>query len=102
MPPANDNLENDSRVACMAALHVDMQSRQCLQQALVKCEDLVASAVVRVPWFIVVMRPRSESPHDAFKVMLVFESDVLIDQLEASRYPVINSHSGHDRLSPLW
>jgi hypothetical protein len=43
------------------------------------------------------MRPRSESHHDAFKVMLVFESDVLIDQLEASRYPVINIHSGHDR-----
>ena len=68
MPPANNNLENDSRVACMTALHVDMQSRQCLQQPLVIFEDLVASAVVRVPWFIIVMRCRSESPHDARSV----------------------------------
>src|SRR3984893_18534028 len=66
MPPANDNLENDSRVACMTALHVDMQSRQCLQQPLVKCEDLVASAVVRVPWSSLNRPhpPHSQAHHD--------------------------------------
>jgi len=54
--------------------------------------DLVASAVVRAPWFIVVVRCPSERPHDAFKVMLVFESDVLIHELEARRYSIINIH----------
>ena len=96
MPSANDNLEDDSGFACMTVPHVDMQPRQGLQQPLVKCADFVASGVVRVPGLIVVMRCRSESPHDAFKVMMVFESDVLANKLEASRYPIINIHPGHE------
>jgi hypothetical protein len=81
----------------MTALHLDLQSRQRLQQAMVKNVDFVASGVMRVPRFIVVTRCRSESPHDAFKVMLIFATDMLVDKLEASRDPVIKMQSGHDR-----
>jgi hypothetical protein len=52
---------------------------------------------VRIPWFIVVVCRRSESAHDAFEVMLIFVSNVLVDKLEASHQPVINLHFGHDR-----
>jgi hypothetical protein len=52
---------------------------------------------MRIPRFVVVTRGRSESPHDAFKVMLIFETDMLVDKLEASRDPVIKMQSGHDR-----
>jgi hypothetical protein len=79
----------------MAALDVEMHFGQRLQQSLVKFEDLVASGVVQIPWFIVVTGCHAESPHDAFKVMLVLKSDVLLDQPKASSYPVINIHSGH-------
>jgi hypothetical protein len=64
---------------------------------MVKNVDFVASGVMRVPRFIVVTRRRSESPHDAFKVMLIFETDMLVDKPEASRDPVIKMQSGHDR-----
>jgi hypothetical protein len=81
----------------MTALHLDMQSRQRLQQSMVENVDFVASGVMRVPRFIVVTRCRSESPHDAFKVMLIFETDMLVDKPQASRNPVIKMQSGHDR-----
>ena len=68
----------------------------CSVKTRVKCSDFVVSTVMEVPWFIVVMRRRSESPHDAYKVMLVFESDVLVDDVEASCHPINNIHSGHD------
>jgi hypothetical protein len=96
VPPANDNLKDDSGVGRMTALHVDVQSRQGLQQPIVKCADFVTSGVVYVPWLIVVARGRSERPHDAFKVMMVLETDVLVDKLDASRHPGISIHFGHD------
>ena len=79
----------------MTTLHVDMQTRQCLQHSLIKAKDFVAASEVRVPGFIVLVRRRSEGANDAFKVMLIFVSNVLVYKLEASR-PVIIIHSGHN------
>jgi hypothetical protein len=94
-PPANDHLKDDGSLTCMTTLHVDMQTRQCLQHSLIKAKDFVAASEVRVPGFIVLVRRRSEGANDAFKVMLIFVSNVLVYKLEASR-PVINIHSGHN------
>jgi hypothetical protein len=52
---------------------------------------------VKFPRFVVVVRERSERPHDAGKVMLIFKSDVLVNKLEASLDPVGSIHSGHDQ-----
>jgi len=82
----------------MAASNVELQSRQRLQQPLVIGLDLVASDVVLIQGFIVVARRGSESPHDAFEVVLIFEADVFFDELLASRYPVVDTSADHEPL----
>jgi hypothetical protein len=97
VPAANDNLHDDGCDACMTVPYVEMQSGQRPQQPLVIFVDLFTSGIVRVQGLIVVVRDGPESPHNSFQIVLIFEADVLFDELKARRDPVVNGNVGHDR-----
>jgi hypothetical protein len=86
VPSSNDDLQNYGIVGHLALLHLNLQVGQGAQQIMVEGADLVATGVVRIPGLIVITRTGPERPHDAVKVMLVFQPDVFLDELETSQY----------------
>ena len=88
---ANHDFEENRILRNMAALYFDLQVRQGLHQLLVKLADSVAALVVLVPGLIIVPCGIAEGAENTFKVMLVFQSHVLLNHCDASRPSVLRN-----------
>ncbi len=72
----------------MPALYVNLQVRQRLHDLLVKQTNPVAAFVVFAPSFIVILCRIAEGAENTFKVVRVFQANVLLNRCDASRLPV--------------
>jgi hypothetical protein len=81
---------NQDRVLCdVPALYIDFQVGQRLHQLFVKEADSVPALIVFAPGLIIVPCPIAEGAEDTFKVMLVLESNVLLNNCDAIRPSVL-------------
>jgi hypothetical protein len=69
----------------MLSPHLDLQLRERPQQPLGKFANSIAPDVMQVRRLIIVMRRRRKSLHDPVKIMMVFQSDGLVDKFKPSR-----------------
>ena len=88
MRPANHDFQENGIVGDMPALYFDFQIRQRRHQLLVKLADSVRALMVFAPRFIVVACALAEGAENAFQVMLVLQSKVLLDHCDTSRLSV--------------
>lgn len=76
---------NQDRVLCdVPALYIDFQVRQCLHQLLVKPADSVPALIVFAPRLIIVPRSVAKGAKNAFKIVLVLKSNVLLNHRDTS------------------
>ena len=80
---ANHDFKHNSIVGDMPALYFDFQVRQRPHQLPVKQPHAVATLIMFTPRLIVVPRSIAEGAENAFQVMLVFQSNVLLNNCNA-------------------
>ena len=88
MVSGNDDFNDNSILACVALLRLDMQVGDSFQQTVVIGPHTVVTDVMAIPGFVIITCRWSECSQDAFKIVLVFSRDVFVDDLETSREPV--------------
>lgn len=91
MRTANHDFQENGVVRDMPALYLNFQIRQRRHELLVKLADSVPSVMVFAPSFIVVPRRIAEGAENAFQVMLVLQSNVLLDNCDTSRRSVLRN-----------
>jgi hypothetical protein len=81
---ANHDFSEDCVVSDMLTLHLDFQVRHRRHELLVKPADSVSALVVFAPRLVIVPCGISEGAENAFKVMLVLQSNVLCNDCDAN------------------
>src|SRR6516164_7547947 len=99
MVSSNDDFDDNSILACVALLHLNVQIGDSFQQTIVIGPHTLVTDVMTIPGFVVIACHWAECSQDAFKIVLVFSRDVFVDDLEASREPVLRVCRGHDWLN---
>ena len=76
---------NENGVLCrMSALDRDLEVRQCPHQLLVKQTDSVPTRIVFAPRLIIVACGFTEGAENAFKIVVVLQANVLLNNRDAS------------------
>ena len=94
MRAADDDFHQNGVVGDMAALDVDFQVRQRLHKLFVKLADSVGTMVVIAPRFIVILCGRAEGTENTFEIVLVLESNVLLNQGDTGRVSFLENIFG--------
>ena len=79
MCTANHDFNQNRGVRDMSALYLDFQVRQRLHELLVKQADSIPPLIVFAPGLIIVPGSLAEGAENTFKIVLVFQSNVLLD-----------------------
>jgi hypothetical protein len=82
---ANHDFNEYRVVRHMPALHFDFKIRQSLHELLIKLADSVRPFVVVAPRLVVIARGIAEGAENAFQIMRVLKSNVLLNQCDPSR-----------------
>jgi hypothetical protein len=102
---ANHDFNHNGVVGDMAALDFDFEVGQRVHQLLVKAADSFEALIVLLPRLIIVARSIAEGAEHAFKIVLVLQSNMLLDNCDASRNSVFwKGCAGHvhsQQFSPL-
>lgn len=88
---SDDHLHQDCIVRDVTMPYVNFEVGQCAHQLRVKCADTIAAFEVSIPGLVVVSRGIAEGPQDGFKVVLIFELDVLLNDGDAGRTPIFRN-----------
>src|SRR5262249_25723097 len=99
MSSANQNLDQDGNFGNVLTLHLDFEVGQRGHELLVEPANPIPSLVGLAPRFFIVARSFAEGPKHTFQIMLVLESDVLLNNCNASGHALIRSGwGGHSHL----
>jgi hypothetical protein len=93
MGAPNHDFDEDSVVCDVPALYLNFQVGQRPDELLVKPADPVPAFIVLSPRFIIVPSGIAKGSENTFKVMLVFQSNVLLDNCDTCRPRVFVSVS---------
>jgi hypothetical protein len=88
---ANHNFNHDCVVCDVSALYFDFEVRQRLHELLIKPADPAPALEVFAPRRVVVACSIAEGAKNAFEVMLILKSNVLLDQCDTSRHFVLRN-----------
>src|SRR6516162_7774915 len=84
MPSADHHLLHYDIFGCVLLLSFDLQIGNGSQQLGVECADLLTADVMRAPGLVVVASRLSKGLHDSVKAVLVFLTNVPINNPEPS------------------
>ena len=82
---ANHDFNQNGVVRNMPALHFDFHVRQSFHELLIELANSVRPFIMIAPCLVVVARSISESAENAFQIVLVLKSNVLLNQSNPSR-----------------
>jgi hypothetical protein len=80
MRAADKDLEQNGIVGDVSTLDLDFQVGQRAHDLRVKQADTIGTGEVLIPSFVIVACCTAEGAEDAFKVMCILETDVLLDE----------------------
>jgi len=83
MSSANHHLEQNVFVGDILVPNLNFEIRQRRHELFVVGTDSIASRIAVAPSFILIVCMFAESAHHTFKVMFIFESDMLLHERKA-------------------
>src|ERR1700733_3790585 len=95
----NHDLNKNGIICDMLALHRDFQVGQRVHELFVKLPYSIPAPIVFSPRLVVIMCGITERTKNSFKIMLIFQPDVLLNNCDASRPLIVgNRFAGHIHL----